>query len=450
MPTQDRVPEILATFMNLATHYAKPVDDVHIAYQVFGEGVDLVFVPGFVSHIDNYWELPQLARMLRQIGRFARVVMFDKRGTGLSSRVSRLPSMDERMDDVRAVMDAENLDRAVIFGISEGGSLSTLFAAHHPERCSALILYGAFARFSSWVRSPKALDEFFEYVAESWGSGESLPQFAPSAADDPAVRSWWGKFERLGGDPKAVVELMTMNSQIDISGVLPSVQASTMVIHRTEDALIDYEGGVQLANGIPGATLVALPGDDHLPWIGDSDAIVAEIEEFVTGSRTASTSERVLATVLFTDIVGSTRTAHDMGDSRWREVLGSHNDTVRRIMGRFRGREIKTTGDGFLATFDGPARAIQCALEIQQACHSLGIEIRAGLHTGEVQYSDGDVEGVAVHIASRVLEAATGPTVMVSRTVKDLVAGSGIDFEAAGIHQLKGIPDKWELFRAVG
>jgi class 3 adenylate cyclase len=434
---------------NPTTHYAKTLDDVHVAYQVFGEGVDLVFVPGFVSHIDNYWEEPSLARMLRHVGRFSRVVMFDKRGTGLSSRVSRLPSMDERMDDVRAVMDAENIDQAAIFGISEGGSLATLFAAHHPERCSALVLYGAFAQFSSWFPNSQSLDLFFAYVASSWGSGQSLPFFAPSSAEDEALRQWWGKFERLGGDPKAVVELMEMNSQIDITDILGTVQTPTLVLHRAQDVLVDYEGGRQLADGIPGARLVTLPGPDHLPWVGDAMAIVEEIEEFLTGSRTAPSGERTLATVLFTDIVDSTGTAHRVGDTKWGDVLDAHNGAVRSSLARFRGREIKTLGDGFLATFDGPGRAIQCALEIREAARRLGIQVRAGLHTGEVQFLDGDVGGIAVHIASRVIGAAAENEVLVSRTVKDLVAGSGIDFETVGVHTLKGVDDKWELYRAL-
>lgn len=435
--------------MNPETHYAKTLDDVHVAYQVFGEGVDVVFVPGFVSHIDNYWDEPNLARMLRQIGQFARVVMFDKRGTGLSSRVSRLPSMDERMDDVRAVMDAENLDVATILGISEGGSLATLFAAHHPERCNALILYGAFAKFTSWFRDRQALDVFFEYVAGFWGSGQSLPFFAPSAAEDEAMRSWWGKFERLGGDPKAVVELMEMNSEIDITDILNTVQTPTLVIHREHDVMVDYEGGRQLAEGIPDARMVTLPGHDHLAWVGDWKAIVEEVEEFLTGSRTPPSGERTLATVLFTDIVDSTGTAHRMGDTRWRDVLDAHNAAVRSSLARFRGREIKTLGDGFLATFDGPARAIQCALEIKEAARDLGIRVRAGIHTGEVQFMNGDVGGIAVHIASRVIGVAPGDEVLVSRTVRDLVAGSGIAFETAGVHTLKGVPEEWELYRAL-
>ncbi len=436
--------------MNPATQYARTPEGVHIAYQVFGSGLDLVFVPGFVSHIDNYWDEPRLARMLQRIGSFARVIMFDKRGTGLSSRVSRLPSMDERMDDVRAVMDAEDVEDAAIFGVSDGGSLATLFAAHHPERCKALILYGAFARFSSWFPTEESLEEFFGYVESIWGSGESLSHFAPGAADDPGLKVWWGKFERLGGDPKAVAELMRMNSQIDITDILPTVQAPTLVIHRAEDILVDYEGGRQLAAGIPNARLVTLSGPDHLPFVGnDSQRIIDEMEEFLTGVRSVTTSDRVLATMMFTDIVDSTQMAHAMGDDKWRDVLKAHNEEIRLELARHRGTEIKALGDGFLATFDGPARAIQCALEIQRGTKKLGIKVRSGLHTGEVRMVNGDVEGIAVHIASRVAAAASGSEVLVSRTVKDLVAGSGITLEDAGSHSLKGVPEEWRLFRAV-
>lgn len=436
------------SLMNPETRYAR-TGDVHIAYQVFGSGVDLVFVPGFVSHIDNYWDEPRLARWLRRLGSFAKVIMFDKRGTGLSSRVSTLPTMDDRMDDVRAVMDAQDIERAAIFGISEGGSLASLFAAHHPERCTALILYGAFAEFSSWFPAEESLDEFFEYVDAAWGSGESLGMYAPGYADDLALKQWWGKFERLGGDPKAVKELMQMNSQIDIRDVLVSIHTPTLVIHRTEDVLVDFEGGETLAGMIPDARLVALEGEDHLPFLGpNSQLILDEMEEFLTGSKQAPVSDRMLATVLFTDIVDSTTLANEMGDERWQGILAAHNAEIRREIVRFRGNEIKSLGDGFLATFDGPARAIACALEIEKATSQLGISVRAGLHTGEVQSVDGDIEGIAVHIASRVVDLAGSNEVMVTRTVKDLVAGSGISFSDAGIRSLKGFPEKWQLYRA--
>lgn len=436
--------------MNPDTRYAKS-DDIHVAYQVFGTGRDLVFVPGFVSHIDNYWDEPRFARWLERLGRFARVLMFDKRGTGLSSRVPNLPTMDERMDDLRAVMDAEGVERAAIFGISEGGPLASLFAAHHPERCEALILYGAFARFDSWISTDEGFEEFLAYIQERWGTGESLSGFAPNFADDPALRTWWGRFERLGGDPKAVTELMLMNRQIDITDILATIRVPTLVIHRQDDVLIDYEGARILADRIPGARLVTLGGKDHLPFVGD-DAfqIVDEVQEFLTGSRTSTASDSVLATVMFTDIVDSTARAHEMGDERWGDLLEGHHRAVRAQLAKYRGTEIKTLGDGFLATFDGPARAIRCALDISEAVRPLGLEIRAGLHTGEVRFVEGDIEGIAVHLASRVASAAGANEVLVSRTVRDLVAGSGITFADAGIHRFKGIPDEWQLYAAGG
>lgn len=434
--------------MNPTTRYARS-DDVHIAYQVFGTGVDLILVPGFVSHIDNYWDEPRFARWLERLGGYARVVMFDKRGTGLSSRVPNLPTMDERMDDLRAVMDAEGIDRAAIFGISEGGSLASLFAAHHPERCNALILYGAFARFSSWIATDEDFEDFLEYIRERWGTGESLPWFAPSCADDPVLQEWWGKFERLGGDPKAASELMLMNRQIDITDILPTIRVPALVIHRRGDTLIDYQGAETLAEHIPDARLVTLDGDDHLLFVADNaPRIVDEIQEFLTGSPASPVSDSVLSTVLLTDIVDSTRRASELGDERWSDLLDSHNRLVRAQLVRYRGVEIKTLGDGFLAAFDGPARAIRCALEICEAVRAQGLEIRAGLHTGEVRFVDGDVEGIAVHLAARVAAAAGANQVLVSRTVRDLVAGSGIRFEAAGIHRFKGIPEEWQLYSA--
>lgn len=430
------------------TRYARS-DDVHVAYQVFGSGVDLVFVPGFVSHIDNYWDEPRFARWLERLGSFARVVMFDKRGTGLSSRVPNLPTMDERMDDLRAVMDAEGIERAAIFGISEGGSLASLFAAHHPQRCAALILYGAFARFSSWIATDEDFDAFLEYVGTRWGSGDSLASFAPAFADDAILQDWWGKFERLGGDPKATAELMVMNRQIDITEILPTIQVPTLVVHRRDDVLVDHEGAETLAERIPDARLVTLEGRDHLPFVGDDAMrIIEEIQEFLTGSRAIPMPDSVLSTVLMTDIVDSTQRASELGDQRWGDLLESHNRAVRDQLARYRGNEIKTLGDGFLATFDGPARAIRCALDICAAVRSIGLETRAGLHTGEVHFTDHDVEGIAVHLAARVAAAAGAGQVLVSRTVRDLVAGSGISFEPAGTHRFKGIPDEWQLYSA--
>lgn len=434
------------------TRYAKS-GEVHIAYQVFGNGpVNLVYAPGFVSHIDHYWDEPSCARWLRRLGEFCRVVMFDKRGTGLSDLVPALPHMDERMDDLRTVMDAAGMDSAAVSGISEGGPLAVLFAATHPDRCRALVLYGAFAKFSSWVATDEAFDAMIDYIDNHWGSGESLPLFAPSRQDDPAFRKWWGKFERLGGSPAATMALMRMNREIDITDILPTVQVPTLVIHRTGDVTIDVEAGRLLGQRIPGARYVELPGVDHLPMAGDNtDEILNLYEEFLTGTRSDDRAgfDRVLSTVLFTDIVASTERAGALGDRRWRSLLDEHDSLVRRELQRFRGNEVKPLGDGFLATFDGPARAIRCALAIQAATRPLGIDIRAGLHTGEVALSDRDVRGIAVHIASRVAGRAGPGETLVSRTVKDLVAGSGLRFADLGTHRLKGVPDDWQLFKAV-
>ncbi len=437
--------------MQPRTQYAKS-GDVHIAYQVFGEGaVDLVFVPGFVSHIENYWDEPSFARWLRRLGNFSRVIMFDKRGTGLSDQVSELPGMDQRMDDVRAVMDAVGIERAAIFGISEGGSLATLFAASHPERSKALIIYGGFARFSDWIPTQEALESLFQYIDKSWGSGEGWLKFAPTKEGDLAFQQWWGKFERLGASPGAVTTLMRMNSQIDITEILPSVNVPTLVIHRKDDMVVNVEAGRLLAERIPEAKYVELSGADHLPFVGEnSDRILDEMEQFLTGETSTPSIERVLATVVFTDIVGSTARAEALGDQAWGDLLDLHDKAVRKELERFRGNEVKWTGDGFLAAFDGPARAIQCALAIVSTVRALGIEVRAGIHTGEVDFVKNDIRGIAIHIASRVADLANAGDVVVSRTVKDLVAGSGIAFQDYGTHELKGVPDRWMLFRASG
>jgi class 3 adenylate cyclase len=432
------------------TRYAKS-SDIHIAYQLFGDGsVNLVYIPGFVSNVENNWEEPSFARWLRRLGGFARVVIFDKRGTGLSDRVEDLPSLEQRMDDARAVMDAVGFARAAVLGISEGGSLAALFAATYPDRCAALILYGAYARFTQWIPTGEALQKFFEYVESSWGSGNSMPRFAPSRQNDPAFKRWWGRFERSGGSPSAVTKLQRMNSEIEIAGILPTIRVPTLVLHRTDDPYVTVEGGRELARLIPGARLVELSGGDHLPYVGDNvDQIADLIGEFVTGSAPLAIVDRVLATILFTDIVGSTEQASAVGDQQWQDVIRSHDAAVRRELLRFRGSEVKSLGDGFLATFDGPARAIHCALAIHAAVRPLGLAVRTGLHTGEVELSGGDVRGIAVHIASRIVGLAETGQLLVSRTVKDLVAGSGISFEDFGTHPLKGISDKWQLFRVV-
>jgi class 3 adenylate cyclase len=375
------------------------------------------------------------------------VIAFDKRGTGLSDRAVRLPTLDERMEDARAVMEAAHSERAVLLGISEGGSLAALFAATYPDRCTSLILYGAFAQFSAWFPTTDKLASFYEYVQERWGTGASLPRYAPSKADDVAFQRMWGRHERAGASPAAAVALMRMNSEIDVTGVLSAIRVPTLVIHRTHDTNISVEGSRLLAERIPGARLFEVPGRDHLPYVGDNaDDIVDEIQEFVTGSREAIEPDRVLATVMFTDILDSTKRASDLGDRRWRAVLDQHDHLVRQEISRARGREVKTLGDGFLATFDGPARAVRCAMTIVQGLRSLDLQIRTGVHTGEIEVKGQDIAGIAVHIAARIAAQAQGGQVLVSSTVRDLVAGSGLRFVDQGTRSLKGIPDELRVF----
>jgi class 3 adenylate cyclase len=435
--------------MQPVTQYARS-GDVHIAYQAFGAGpINLVMVPGFVSNIENYWDEPDLARFLRRLAGYARVVTFDKRGTGMSDRVTELPGLEQRMDDLRAVMDAADMEQAAVLGISEGAPLSILFAATYPDRCRALVLYGSFSRFSYWFPTEEALAAFFGYVEQAWGTGGSVQRFAPSRANDAAFQRWWGRNERLGASPAAVTALMRMNSQIDISGILPAVRVPALVIRRTGDRAVNVEGGRDVAAHIPGARLVEFPGEDHIYYVGENaDEIADEIEEFLTGSRAPVAADRVLATVLFTDIVGSTEKAAALGDQRWRDLLDNHHATIRRNLARFRGHEVKTTGDGFLATFDGPARGVRCACAIAEEIRPLGIEVRAGLHTGECEMIGDDVGGIAVHIGARVAALAGAGEVLVSSTVKDLVAGSGLRFIDRGSQSLKGIPGEWRIFAA--
>jgi pimeloyl-ACP methyl ester carboxylesterase/class 3 adenylate cyclase len=434
--------------MEPTIRYAKS-GHLHVAYQVFGQGaVDLVLVPGFISHLEHWWSDPGHARWLRRLGEVARVVLFDKRGTGLSDRLDSQPGMDARMDDVRAVMDALGMERAVIMGISEAGSLVSLFAATHPERCRALVLYGAFARFSSWFPTQARLQRFYDYVDSAWGTGASLPMFVPSMVGNKAFQRWWGKLERLGANPAACIDAMRMNSQIDVSAILPSIHVPTLVVHRKNDVAVNVEGGRELASLIPRARYLELPGADHIPFVGEgSGEIVDAINEFLTGSRLPISIDRVLATVLFTDIVESTEKAAALGDQRWRDLLEEHDRTIRDELAHFHGREVKSLGDGFLATFDGPARAIHCARSIVRAARALGISVRIGIHTGEVEFVEEDIKGIAVHIASHVASLGSADDIVVSRTIKDLVAGSGISFDDFGIRQLKGLPDAWQLYK---
>jgi pimeloyl-ACP methyl ester carboxylesterase len=428
------------------TQYAK-VGSVHIAYQVVGSGPpDLVMVPGFVSHIECNWEEPSFARALERLAGFSRLILFDKRGTGLSDRVSDMPTLEQRMDDVRAVMDAAGSARAAILGVSEGGAMSTVFAATHPDRTSLLLLYGAFAAFRSWYPTPEELDAFFNYCETRWGTGGSIGRYAPSLAEDERFRHWWARYERQGASPGAAMTLMQMNADIDIEDILPTVHVPTLVIHRRDDTAVNPSAGRYLADHIPGATLAELPGFDHLLWVGDTDAVIDRIEEFVTGTRATAPTDRVLATVVFIDMVDSTRRAAEMGDLRWGDLLKAYQKNVRQEISRFHGVEIDTAGDGFFATFDGPARAIRCARAVRESVEQLGIGVRAGLHTGECERIGKKIGGLAVHIGARVAAEAQAGQVLVSSTVKDLVAGSRLRFSEHKKTRLKGVPGRWRLY----
>jgi pimeloyl-ACP methyl ester carboxylesterase len=435
------------------TNYAKS-GDVNIAYQVTGDGPgDLVYVPGWVSNVEVMWEDPGLARFLRRLASFSRLITFDKRGTGLSDAVSldQLPTLEVRMDDLRAVMEDIGSERATLFGHSEGGNMCMLFAATYPERTEGLVLTGCYVkriRSEGYPWAPTWEDRLVE-IAEterSWGDPSTVDYLAPSRAHDLAFRSWLQRYMRLSASPRAAAALMMMNSHIDVTTVLPSIRVPSLLLYRVDDPDVNIKEGRYIASKIPAAKLVELPGADHFFWAGDSEPLLQEIEEFVTGHRGAGDAERVLATVLFTDIVSSTELASSLGDRVWRDLLERHNIMIRAELDRWRGREVETAGDGFLATFDGPARAIRCAQAISDGVRPLGIEVRCGLHTGEIEILGSNVAGLAVHIGARIAALAAAREVLVSRTVKDLVAGAGFQFEARGVHSLKGVPENWEVY----
>jgi class 3 adenylate cyclase len=439
------------------TRYAKSVDDVHIAYQVIGDGpIDLVFAPGTISHVEIYWEDPRLARFLRRLASFARLMFFDKRGTGLSDRVTEAASLEERMDDIRAVMDACGSERAMVLGASEGAPMAVMFGATYPERTVGLILYGGYAKGlpdDDYPWAPTREEQLAEIEEEQtrWGSwdADEWVDADPSARDDPSVAAWWNKIFRYGSSPNASRALGLMNMDVDISHILPTIRVPTLVLHRTGDQACKVEEGRYTAERIPGSTFVEMPGAVHSPWLGDTDAIVDRIEAFTKESWREIEPDRVLATVLFTDIVDSTAQSAALGDHGWKELQTQHDQAVRANLARYRGREIRRMGDGFLATFDGPARGVRCADAIVAAMQPLGIEIRAGLHTGEVAIEGDDIAGLGVAIGARVGALARPSEVLVSQTVKDLTAGSGLRFEDAGEHELKGVPDRWHLYRVV-
>jgi pimeloyl-ACP methyl ester carboxylesterase len=440
------------------TRYARS-GDVAIAYRIWGEGpVDLVHTPGAVSNVELLWEQPLFARYSERIASFSRLIHFDKRGTGLSDRVEKIATLEERADDIRAVMDAAGSERAVIMGVSEGGPMATMFAASYPDRTLGLVLYGAHAR-GTWAPDypwQSTEDETRRWLAEQERSPaprtvesarNGLRITMPSMAEDDEFVRWWAMFQRMSISPGAFLDLVRMNMDMDVSAVLPAIRVPTLVIHRSDDRAVNVGEGRYLAEHIPGAQYVELPGEDHIPVAHDPESVIRAIETFVAELPADEPEpDTVLATVLFTDIVGSTATAAELGDRRWRELLERHHDVVRQQLARFRGREVDTAGDGFFATFDGPARAIRCARAVSEAVGELGLDVRTGLHTGECELLDDKVAGIAVSIGAPVAARAPPGEVLVSSTVKDLVAGSGLRFADRGFAELKGVPGEWRLY----
>ncbi len=431
------------------TRYARS-GELHIAYQVVGDGpVDVVWVPGWISNIDHYWEEPSVARYFNRIASFSRLILFDRRGTGVSDPLPRAPTLEEQMDDVVAVMDAAGSRQAAIYAQLEGGAMAMLFAATHPERTRALIVYEGMPRMSWAPDYDWALrdEDRAAWLGAGWGDGSRIIQLAPTAAANPRMRRWFAKLERAAASPSTAAQLLMMNAQVDVRAVLPSIQAPTLVLHRADDTFVDKRHSVYLAEHVPGARLVELPGSEVITFGQDDDQLLDEVEEFLTGARKSAGSERVLATVMFSDIVDSTRRAAELGDRRWRQLLEAMASAVGDELRRFRGRAVKTLGDGFLATFDGPARAIAAAVAVRDlAVADFDLELRTALHTGEIEVMGQDVGGIAVHIGARILGCADAGEVIVSGTVKDLVVGSGVEFDDRGERELRGVPGRWRLF----
>jgi class 3 adenylate cyclase len=426
------------------TRYARS-GDARIAYQVTGDGpVDLVFVGGPASHLDLEWEEPTTARKLERFGSFSRLVRFDRRGTGLSDPADRPPTLEQQMDDLEAVMGAVGLERAALVGAVDGG-LAAIFTATHPERVSSLVLIGVPPSAAGFA-PPDQLDRILEIVENAWGEGRLMPIFAPSRVGDRQFEDWWVRYERACTSPSMARRIIELNRRVDLGGVLPAIRVPTLVVHRAGDGLTPIELGRETAALIPGARFVMVSGTDAYGWGDEHEGSEDAIEEFLTGRRAAREPDRVLATVMFTDIVGSTDRAAEVGDREWHRLLDRHHALVRSELDHWRGMEVKTVGDGFLATFDGPARAVGCAEAIVVAVRELGLDLRAGVHTGECERADGDVSGIAVHIAARVTAMAGPGEVLVSSTVRDLVVGSNLRFADRGAHPLRGVPGEWRLY----
>jgi class 3 adenylate cyclase len=442
--------------------YAKTVDGLHIAYEVVGDGpFDLVYVPGWFSNLECIWEMPDLGDFLRELAGFSRLIVFDPRGSGLSDRPSTSDSMalEVSMDDIRAVMDAAGSERAVLFGPDEGGARCVLFAASHPARTTALVTFGIWAKYSAssdypWGWSEERIQAHRSLIQNEWGTEEfwrtdTYLAASPIQSDPDRVRAW-ARYARLSASPGAALAIDRMAADLDIRAVLPTVRVPTLVMHRIADTSESVEQARYIGERIPGAKVVELPGDEHAPFMGDTAAVFNHLRSFIGAIRKEEAEfDRVLATVLFTDLVGSTEKAAALGDRAWRELVERHHTVIRGLLARYRGVEVDTAGDGFFATFDGPARAVRCGQAIIEAVHPLGIDVRAGVHTGEVETINGKAGGIAVNIGARVAASAAPRELLVSSTVKDLTAGSGLAFEDAGQHELKGIPERWRLFRVL-
>jgi class 3 adenylate cyclase len=441
--------------------YAKTADGLYIAYQVVGDGpFDLVYAPGWISNLECVWEMPDLGDFLRHLAGFSRLILLDRRGSGLSDRpfTTESLSLELGMDDIRAVMDAAGSERAALFGFEDGGAIGCLFAASYPDRVTALILCSVFARYRTspdypWGWTEERVRDWWQRIELHWGSEEfwlGNSYLSPSLERDPERVRAWARYTRLSASPGTVLALERMGLEIDLRPVLPALQVPTLVMSRRDDRFQDIRHARYIAARIPGARLVELDGEEHAPFMGDSDALLGEAQRFLSGIQAEEAAfDRVLATVLFTDIVDSTHQAELSGDHAWHELLERHHATVRALLARYRGTEINTAGDAFFATFDGPARAARCAQAIVDAVRPLGLEVRAGVHTGEVETIDGEIGGIAVHIGARVGALAGPSEILASSTVKDLTAGSGLLFEDAGEHELKGISEPWRLYRVV-